>query len=43
MFIMSFASVGPVMIYLVGGREAISGTITTGILVACECAGGADQ
>jgi ATP-binding cassette subfamily B protein len=34
MFIMSFVSVGPALIYLVGGREAITGTITTGTIVA---------
>jgi ATP-binding cassette subfamily B protein len=34
MFIMSFASVGPALIYLVGGREAIAGAITTGTIVA---------
>ncbi|QBB71970.1 ABC transporter ATP-binding protein [Pseudolysobacter antarcticus] len=34
MFLMSFASIGPALIYLVGGWEAISGAITTGTVVA---------
>lgn len=34
LFIMSFASVGPALIYLIGGAEAISGRITTGTVVA---------
>lgn len=34
LFIMSFASVGPALIYLVGGWEAIDGRITTGTIVA---------
>lgn len=34
MFITSFASVGPALIFLVGGWEAIAGTITTGTIVA---------
>lgn len=34
MVIMSFVSVGPALIYLVGGEEAIAGTITTGTVVA---------
>ncbi|HEY2624890.1 MAG TPA: ABC transporter ATP-binding protein, partial [Dyella sp.] len=34
MFITSFASVGPALIFLVGGWEAIAGTVTTGTIVA---------
>jgi ATP-binding cassette subfamily B protein len=34
MFIMSFASVGPALIYGIGGWEAITGAITTGTIVA---------
>ena len=34
LFIMSFASIGPALIYLIGGHEAISGKITTGTIVA---------
>lgn len=34
MFIMSFASVGPALIYLVGGYEAIRGAISVGTVVA---------
>ena len=34
MFIMMFASVGPALIYLVGGHEAIYGTLTIGVVVA---------
>jgi ATP-binding cassette, subfamily B, bacterial len=34
MFIMSFMSVGPALIFLVGGYEAISGAMTTGTIVA---------
>jgi ATP-binding cassette subfamily B protein len=34
MWIMLFASVGPALIYLVGGHEAIAGTITLGTIVA---------
>lgn len=34
MFITSFASVGPAMIFLVGGWQAIAGAITTGTIVA---------
>ena len=34
MFILLFASVGPALIYLVGGHEAIAGRITIGTIVA---------
>ncbi len=34
MFILLFASVGPALIYLVGGHEAIDGRITIGTIVA---------
>lgn len=34
MFITSFASVGPALIFLVGGWQAIAGAITTGTIVA---------
>jgi ATP-binding cassette subfamily B protein len=34
MFIMMFATVGPALIYLVGGHEAISGRLTIGVVVA---------
>ena len=34
MFILLFASVGPAVIYLVGGHEAIAGRITIGTIVA---------
>jgi len=34
MFIMTFATVGPALIYLVGGYEAIAGRLTVGIVVA---------
>ena len=34
MFIMTFATVGPALIYLVGGHEAIAGRLTVGIVVA---------
>jgi ATP-binding cassette subfamily B protein len=34
MFIMMFATVGPALIYLVGGHEAIAGRLTVGTVVA---------
>jgi ATP-binding cassette subfamily B protein len=34
MFIMMFATVGPALIYLVGGHEAIAGRLTVGVVVA---------
>jgi ATP-binding cassette subfamily B protein len=34
MFIMMFATVGPALIYLVGGHEAIRGRLTVGVVVA---------
>jgi len=34
MFILSFGSVGPALIYLAGGYEAIKGALTTGTIVA---------
>jgi ATP-binding cassette, subfamily B, bacterial len=34
MFLLLFASVGPALIYLVGGQEAIAGRITIGTIVA---------
>ena len=34
MWILMFASVGPALVYLVGGQEAISGTLTVGTIVA---------
>src|SRR6185436_8068709 len=34
MFLMMFATVGPAFIYLVGGHEIISGTLTLGTMVA---------
>jgi ATP-binding cassette, subfamily B, bacterial len=34
MWLLMFASIGPAVIYLVGGREAISGTLTVGTIVA---------
>ncbi len=34
MFLLLFASVGPALIYLVGGHEAISGRLTIGTIVA---------
>ena len=34
MFIMMFATVGPALIYLVGGHEAIAGRLTVGTIVA---------
>src|SRR5262245_25119169 len=34
MWILMFASIGPALIYLVGGREAIAGRLTVGTIVA---------